>query len=220
MSNIKVFISHNHKDKGIAREVATFLITEGVDVWFDEWEISAGDSIIGKVSGGLKDTTHFVLIWSARASKSNWVTTELEVALTKHIQNSDLTPIVIRLPRAPELPLMLQGKKYIKYDKKKNIEQRGSELVDEILGRKASKSRMQAVVQLRNEMIKVDEDSQDDYGYEDIRAWGFTACPDCGHNSFEYKQEVSYNPNGDGGIGERFIICLNCNWSQHDWEEL
>ena len=35
-----VFISHNKLDKDVARELSLFIISENINVWFDEWEIS------------------------------------------------------------------------------------------------------------------------------------------------------------------------------------
>ena len=40
-----VFLSHSAHDKGVVRELAERLRTDGVRVWFDEWEIKLGDSI-------------------------------------------------------------------------------------------------------------------------------------------------------------------------------
>lgn len=65
-----VFISHNKADKDVAREIALFLAAENINVWFDEWEISAGDSIIEQISTGLRGCTHFIILWLKNASKS------------------------------------------------------------------------------------------------------------------------------------------------------
>jgi hypothetical protein len=40
-----VFLSHSAKDKSVVRELAERLRTEGLSVWFDEWEIQGGHSI-------------------------------------------------------------------------------------------------------------------------------------------------------------------------------
>lgn len=59
-----VFISHNKADKSIAREIGLFLTSENINVWFDEWNISAGESITEQVNLGLHDCTHFIILWS------------------------------------------------------------------------------------------------------------------------------------------------------------
>jgi hypothetical protein len=45
----------------------------GADVWFDEWEIRAGDSIPGKVNDALETVDMVVLLWSADADRSKGV---------------------------------------------------------------------------------------------------------------------------------------------------
>lgn len=44
-----VFLSHSAQDKDAVREIANRLKSDGVRVWFDEWEIRAGDSIPAKI---------------------------------------------------------------------------------------------------------------------------------------------------------------------------
>ncbi len=50
-----VFLSHSSKDKKVVRAVAERLRADGLRVWFDEWEIKAGDSIPAKIKKGLED---------------------------------------------------------------------------------------------------------------------------------------------------------------------
>ena len=40
-----VFLSHSSKDKHIVRPLAERLRNDGLNVWFDEWSIRAGDNI-------------------------------------------------------------------------------------------------------------------------------------------------------------------------------
>ena len=42
---MRCFLSHNMANKQVARSVGAHLTLSGIDVWFDEWEILAGDSI-------------------------------------------------------------------------------------------------------------------------------------------------------------------------------
>ena len=57
-----VFLSHNWKDKDIARRLGAQFRLAGADVWFDEWEVRAGDSIPGKVNEGLGAVDTVVLL--------------------------------------------------------------------------------------------------------------------------------------------------------------
>lgn len=74
-----IFISYNKADKDVAREIALFLAAENINVWFDEWEIPAGDSIIEQIDTELRGCTHFIILWSKNASKSNWVRRERQI---------------------------------------------------------------------------------------------------------------------------------------------
>jgi len=48
-----VFVSHSAKDKAAVRPLADRLRTDGLKVWFDEWNIKPGDSIPAKIEDGL-----------------------------------------------------------------------------------------------------------------------------------------------------------------------
>src|SRR6266481_86411 len=70
-----VFLSHSSKDKPVVREAAERLRADGLRVWFDEWEIQAGD-IPAKVEEGLEQSRVLVLCMSANAFGSDWAQLE------------------------------------------------------------------------------------------------------------------------------------------------
>ena len=74
----RVFLSYNRADVAVARSVGAHLALAGVKVWFDEWNIKAGDSIPGRLNEGLQGFDAFVILWSERASRSAWVRQETE----------------------------------------------------------------------------------------------------------------------------------------------
>jgi hypothetical protein len=67
-----VFLSHSSKDKGVVRAIAERLRADGLRVWFDEWEIRAGDHIQTKIEEGLEHSRVLVLCMSANAFGSDW----------------------------------------------------------------------------------------------------------------------------------------------------
>ncbi len=71
-----VFLSHSSKDKDIVRTVAERLRADGLRVWFDEWELRAGDSIPAKIEEGLEQSRVLVLCMSANAFGSDWARLE------------------------------------------------------------------------------------------------------------------------------------------------
>ena len=66
-----VYLAHASEDKeALARPIAEHLITNGIDVWFDEWSIETGESLREKMDEGLGDCTHFLVLLIRRPSKS------------------------------------------------------------------------------------------------------------------------------------------------------
>ena len=71
-----VFLSHSSKDKTVVRALAKRLRADGLQVWFDEWELKAGDHIQAKIDQGLEQSRVLVLCMSKNAFGSDW--TQLE----------------------------------------------------------------------------------------------------------------------------------------------
>lgn len=82
---VKIFISHCSEDKNdVARPLATALIQDGYEVWFDEPIIDGGDSIFEVINEGLKVTDYGVVIFSeAFFKKKKWPMMELEALIAK-----------------------------------------------------------------------------------------------------------------------------------------
>lgn len=95
-----VFISHSAKDKDTARDLAERLKADGLHVWFDEWEIKAGDMIGLKIEQGLEQSRTLLLIMSANAFASDWVTLERHAATFRDPTNADRRFIPLRLDNA------------------------------------------------------------------------------------------------------------------------
>jgi hypothetical protein len=89
---VKIFISHCTEDKkDIARPLATALVEEGFDVWFDEPIINSGDSIFEKVNEGLKTTDYGIVIFSESFfQKRKWPMMELEALIAKETDDKKI----------------------------------------------------------------------------------------------------------------------------------
>ena len=85
---MRCFLSYNKADKEVARSIGAHMALIGIEPWFDEWEIQAGDSIPGKLNEGLVAFDAFVLLWSANANRSNWVRQELHTAVMNSMRDS------------------------------------------------------------------------------------------------------------------------------------
>jgi hypothetical protein len=122
----KAFISYSHSDKEFVHLMAEDLISSGVDVWIDKWEIQLGDSLIQKIFlEGLENTDFILICLSKNSAKSKWVTEELSVAIVKKIEGlTRLIPIILE---PIDVPLPLRGLKWI--DMSSNYDEGIRELV-------------------------------------------------------------------------------------------
>ncbi|MET0621720.1 MAG: TIR domain-containing protein, partial [Pyrinomonadaceae bacterium] len=107
-----VFISHSIHDKPAARDLATRLKADGLRVWLDEWEIRPGDMIGLKIRQGLERSRTLLLVMSANANASDWVTFESQTILFSDPTNQQRRFIPLRLDDA-EFPLTLKQFAYV-----------------------------------------------------------------------------------------------------------
>lgn len=105
------FLSHNHADKESARRLGAQLTLAGAYVWYDDWEVRAGDSIPGKVNEALASVDTAVLVWSVDADRSAWVRAELETAIVQSLGADDFCVIPVVLDETPLPSLLLPLKR-------------------------------------------------------------------------------------------------------------
>jgi hypothetical protein len=96
-----VFLSHSSKDKAVVRDVAERLRADGLRVWFDEWEIKAGDDVPLKINTGLEYSRAIALFMSAQAFGSEWATLESITFGFRDSMNRERRFIPLRLDDAP-----------------------------------------------------------------------------------------------------------------------
>ena len=207
-----IFISHNKLDRETAANLAISLAAENLSVWFDEWEISAGDSIIAQIEAGLAECTHFLIIWSCHAAKSQWVRREMHSTLARSIENGVPCVIPILLDRTP-LPELLADIKAIKYRDGREEDRR--DLIRAITGHNPSANFIRAVVRKYHEIV---------HSPQKTETFGLKVCPMCGSESIEAWEdlEVDY----DWADGESLasptwipaIRCLECGWTRRQYE--
>jgi hypothetical protein len=96
-----VFLSHSAKDEAVVRPLAERLRSDGLRVWFDEWEIKPGDSIPAKIEEGLEHSRVLVLCMSANAFGSDWAQLESHTFRFRDPLNKERRFIPLRLDDAP-----------------------------------------------------------------------------------------------------------------------
>lgn len=195
------FLSYNTNDRNVAREIALFLAAENINVWFDEWKISAGDSIVEQVNKGLLGCTHFLIIWSKNASTSSWVRRELHSTLAQAIKDRIPRVIPIVLDDTP-LPELMTDIRYIKYDD--GSEKDRNAIIKSITGHGPSQNFIKAIVKKYNEVI-ADDTGEDPFGLK--------ACPKCGSTKLKGGLYTDYERDEVYYILE----CKECGWS--DWTQ-
>jgi hypothetical protein len=113
----KVFISYNHADKQLAQKIAGDLQEEGLSVWWDEWEIKVGDSIIQKISNGITTSAHLIVLLSPHSTCSAWVQREINSVLMKQLSEEKGITILPVLLADCEIPILLRDIRWADFRK-------------------------------------------------------------------------------------------------------
>ena len=91
---MKVFISHSHETKALAKKLGEALKRAGLEAWNDE-EILPGDNWAQKIAQALEESQAMVVLLSPDSLDSTMVRREIEYALsTKHF-NKRLIPVLV-----------------------------------------------------------------------------------------------------------------------------
>lgn len=88
------FISHASEDKeGFVRKLAESLKNKGVNVWYDEYELTIGDSLRESIDKGLKESVCGLVVLSKNFFEKNWTDYELNGLVAR--QNSNGQKIIL-----------------------------------------------------------------------------------------------------------------------------
>jgi hypothetical protein len=109
-----LFISHNTKDKPFVRRLAKDLSICGLRCWVDEAEICAGDSLIQKIGDTIESIDYVLVVLSQNSVSSEWVTREVNIALTQEIKSKKIKVLPVLLDNCP-IPPFLQDKLYLNF---------------------------------------------------------------------------------------------------------
>lgn len=112
-----VFLSHSSQDKSVVRPLAERLRSDGLKVWFDEWEIKPGENILARIEDGLEHSRMLVLCMSANAFDSDWAQLEAGTFRFRDPLNRERHLIPLRLDEA-EIKGALAQFRYINWNSK------------------------------------------------------------------------------------------------------
>jgi CheY-like chemotaxis protein len=110
----RVFVSYSSTDRAFAEQLTSQLKDRGLRVWYDGWEIVAGDSIVQKVQEGLSSSDCLIVVLSPASVASRWVREELSVALMRQLSGQDIFVIPV-LKEECDIPPLLRSRKYVDY---------------------------------------------------------------------------------------------------------
>ncbi|MBO6110396.1 MAG: toll/interleukin-1 receptor domain-containing protein, partial [Methanobrevibacter sp.] len=84
---MKAFISYDSRDRNrFVEEFAEKLMSKGIDVWYDKWELEYGDSLV-RIFDEIVKCDIFISIISKYSVNSNWVKEESDSAFIGKIEN-------------------------------------------------------------------------------------------------------------------------------------
>lgn len=123
------FISYSSQDRDFSTRLATDLKSKSLGVWFDQWEIRVGDSLLGRIGSGIRSNDFLIVLLSPDSVKSEWVKKELAEAMSREIAEKRVV-VLPALVKDCTVPPFLTDKKYANF---RADYQRGlSELIEAI----------------------------------------------------------------------------------------
>jgi tetratricopeptide (TPR) repeat protein len=99
----QVFISYAHSDDAAwTRKLATELERDGFPVFLDEWDIAAGESLVGRLDEGLSSARAGLIVFSRSTANSPWVGKEYAALMDRELRGEvQLIPVLredVQLP--------------------------------------------------------------------------------------------------------------------------
>lgn len=106
-----VFISHRGADVSVAERLSAEIRAAGHNVWLDEWELTLGDSIVGRINAGLLGATCVVVCYSSGGIEAPWMSREWMSTLARQLNGASVRLIPVRLSGGKP-PAILEDIKY------------------------------------------------------------------------------------------------------------
>lgn len=109
-----IFISYNYNDRNFVERLASDLKNADFAVWWDEWEIKVGDSIVQKVSEGIKGSAYLGVVLSPHSVQSPWVQREIGAAFIRQLAERKITILPLLIADC-EVPILLREIKWANF---------------------------------------------------------------------------------------------------------
>ena len=90
-----VFVSYNHHDSIFVRALVEKMTETGLRVWFDQWQLRPGDSIVRALRDAVDSASSF-LVCIGQSGPGEWMGRELTQILTRREQrNQQIIPVLL-----------------------------------------------------------------------------------------------------------------------------
>jgi hypothetical protein len=131
------FISHAGEDKeDFAEPLANELEDLGLNVWYDDFELSVGDDIPSEIERGLSNSDYGIVVLSEAFFDKNWPNEELNVLIQRDMVESNkvILPVCFDIsPTDVQSHNALLSKRYLISGDSSSVSEVAGELYDEIL---------------------------------------------------------------------------------------
>ena len=97
MKKTKVFLSHAHEDADVANRIRQALQEAGVSAFYDQLDLSPGDSINRAISAELSASDFVVLLLSPAALQSSWLMEEVESLARSEWKQRAISLILVKI---------------------------------------------------------------------------------------------------------------------------
>jgi hypothetical protein len=134
MNAMRVYLSHAQEDRDFARDLASRLEGQGLDVWFAADETMPGENVALIVGEALEKSDAMIVLVSPAAARSEWVRNEITFAIGSPRYKDRLIPVVLQPTRG--MPWVLQQLAQIQAGK--DTERLGREIASRLARRHES----------------------------------------------------------------------------------
>lgn len=107
MRKVGVFLSYAHEDRAVTLQLKALLESEGFEVWVDEGELRAGDSLIWTIATAIHEMEFVVALISDASAGSRWCSYEIHLAMTSGLNREGVKLLPVRVGSAP-IPVSLE----------------------------------------------------------------------------------------------------------------
>jgi len=116
----RVFVSYSHGDGDFVQPLADRLRLKGLQVWIDNADLAAGDSLVERIGDAIRDGDFLVAVISPSSVESPWCQKELRLAATRGINESRVFVLPVRRGGAA-MPSYLMDAFYLEGDKPRDV---------------------------------------------------------------------------------------------------